>query len=121
MSGEIVGSASLRSQIGIEAEDPQIFRPISVTEALEVARIIKADETIEEEIREVIEVGIPLDLMPSHLTPAKSALAEALGVSVRTIRRRELAWETADQRLRFDLVHRASRIVFTERGARLRR
>lgn len=119
MSGEIVGSASLRSQIGIEAEDPRIFRPISVTEALEVARIIKADETIDEEIRDCIEVGIPLDLMPSHLTPRKETLAEALRVSVRTIRRRELAWELSDQRIRFELVHRASRLVFANRGSRL--
>lgn len=119
MSGEIVGSASLRSQIGIEAEDPRIFRPISVAEALEVARIIRADTSIEEEIREVVEVGIPLDLMPAHLTPRKEILAEALRVSVRTIRRRELAWELCDQRVRFDLVHRASRLVFANRGSRL--
>ena len=119
MSGEIVGSASLRSQIGIAAEDPRIFRPISVAEALEVASIIKADTSIEEDIRDVIEVGIPLDLMPAHLTPRKELLAEALRVSVRTIRRRELAWELCDQRVRFDLVHRASRLVFANRGSRL--
>jgi len=119
MSGEIVGSASLRSQIGIAAEDPRIFRPISVIEALDVARIIKADTSIEEDIRDVIEVGIPLDLMPAHLTPKKEILAEALRVSVRTIRRRELAWELCDQRVRFDLVHRASRLVFANRGSKL--
>jgi hypothetical protein len=119
MSGEIVGSASLRSQIGIAAEDPRIYRPISVAEALDAARIIKADTSIEEDIRDVIEVGIPLDLMPAHLTPRKELLAEALRVSVRTIRRRELAWELCDQRIRFDLVHRASRLVFANRGSRL--
>ena len=119
MSGEIVGSARLRSQIGIAAEDPRIFRPISVAEALDVARIIKADTSIEEDIRDVIEVGILLDLMPAHLTPRKEILAEALRVSVRTIRRRELAWELCDQRVRFDLVHRASRLVFANRGSRL--
>lgn len=115
------GAVSVRAQVGIEQEDPRVFHPIRLAEALKVARILKRDETLPEEIREILEVGIPLDLMPGHVTPAKSALAEALGVSVRTIRRRELAWETADQRLRFDLVHRASRLVFTERGARLRR
>ena len=119
MSGEIVGSASLRSQIGIAAEDPRIFRPISVAEALDVARIIKADTSIDEDIREVVEVGIPLDLMPAHLTPRKELLAEALRVSVRTIRRRELAWELCDQKVRFDLVHRASRLVFANRGSKL--
>ena len=112
---------SVRSQVGIEQEDPRVFHPIRLAEALKVARILKRDEALPEDILDILEVGIPLDLMPSHLTPAKTALAEALGVSVRTIRRRELAWETEDQRLRFDLVHRASRIVFTERGARLRR
>ena len=115
------GAVSVRSQVGIEQEDPRIFHPIRLAEALKVARILKRDDALPEDIRDIIEVGIPLDLMPAHVTPAKSDLAEALGVSVRTIRRRELAWETSDQRLRFDLVHRASRLVFTERGARLRR
>lgn len=113
------GAVSIRSQVGIRAEDPRVFRPIRLAEALKVARIIRADETIPEEIRALVEVGIPLDLMPGHVTPAKAALAEALRVSVRTVRRRELAWETADQRLRFDLVHRAARLVFAERGSKV--
>jgi hypothetical protein len=112
------GSVSIRAQVGIRAEDPRVFRPIRLTEALRVARIIAADDSIPEEIRGLVEVGIPLDLMPGHVTPAKTALAEALRVSVRTIRRRELAWELCDQRVRFDLVHRASRLVFAERGSK---
>jgi hypothetical protein len=112
------GSVSIRAQVGIRAEDPRVFRPIRLTEALRVARIIAADESIPEEIRGLVEVGIPLDLMPGHVTPAKAALSEALRVSVRTVRRRELAWELCDQRVRFDLVHRASRLVFAERGSK---
>jgi hypothetical protein len=119
MRAEIPGAASIRTQVGIRSEDPRVFRPIRLTEALRAARIIRADETLSEEIRALVEVGIPLDLMPGHVTPPKAALAEALRVSVRTIRRRELAWETADQRLRFDLVHRAARLVFAERGSRI--
>lgn len=115
---EIPGAVSIRSQVGIRPEDPRVFRPIRLAEALRVARLIRADESIPEEIRALVEVGIPLDLMPGHVTPVKTALAEALRVSVRTIRRRELAWELADQRLRFDLVHRAARLVFAERGSK---
>ena len=114
---EIPGSASVRSQVGILPEDPAIFRPIMLEEALAAARIIGRDSQIEDEIRCILDVGIVLDLMPGHLTPRKAALSEALTLSVRTIRRREIAWELGDQRARFDLVHRASRLVFDNRGA----
>lgn len=119
MRVELSGPASIRAQVGIVSEDPRIFRPIKLREALAVARLLKKDEQIPEDVRDVLEVGIPLDLMPAHLTPRKTELAEALNVSTRTIRRREILWELADQRLRFDLVHRASRLVFAERGAKL--
>ena len=114
---EIPGSASVRSQVGILPEDPAIFRPIMLEEALAAARIIGRDSQIQDEIRCILDVGIVLDLMPGHLTPRKAALSEALTLSVRTIRRREIAWELGDQRSRFDLVHRASRLVFANRGA----
>ena len=117
MKVDIPGAASIRSQVGIQAEDPAIFRPIEVDEAIEAARVLKRDETISEEIRDLLEVGIALDLMPGHLTAPKTAIAERLRVSVRTIRRREIDWELVDQRIRFDLTHRAARLVFAARGA----
>lgn len=118
-SCEIPGSVSIRTQLRIATEDPRIFRPIEIAEAIEVARIIRRDVQIPEEIRPVLETGICLDLMPGHLTPRKSLIAEALRVSVRTVRRHELAWELNDQRLRFDIVHRAARLVFANRGSNL--
>lgn len=113
---EIPGAASIRSQVGIVPEDPEVFRPIEIKEALEAVGILERDETISEEIRALLSVGILLDLMPGHLTPRKSMIAERLRVSVRTIRRREIDWELVDPRIRFDLTHRASRLVIAARG-----
>ena len=113
-----VGSASMRSQLGIKSEDPRIFRPVTMREALAAAKTVARDECIDSWMAGILCVGLPLDLMPSHLTPRKQDLAAALGVSVRTVRRREIDWECHPrQDTRWLLVHRAFRLIVARRGA----
>ena len=113
------GSQSIRAQIGIRTEDPAVFHPITLEEALEVAQIIAADESLDREYARAAETGIVLDLMPGDLTPRKDVVAQALGLSVRTIRRRELVWELSNQLERFSLVMRALRLLIAKRGAKV--
>jgi hypothetical protein len=82
-----------------------------------VARIIRDDDALPVAVRRMVEVGIVLDLMPDHLTPRRDVLARRLGCTVKTVRRKELAWEGIDRRVRFVLVHRASRLVIALRAA----
>lgn len=119
MKAEIPGSVSLREQLGIEQEDPRIFKPISLEEAINASRMIADDTTIQPDMRNRVEVGLILDLMPAHLTPRKEAVAKALNLSTRTIRRRELEWEMIDPLDRFDLVRNALRVVVAERARML--
>ena len=119
MSAEIPGSVSLREQLGISQEDPKVFKPITLEEAIQAARVIADDTTIQPEMRPRVEVGLILDLMPAHLTPRKEIIAKALDLSPRTIRRRELEWESFDQIERFDLVRHALRVVIATRAANL--
>ena len=112
-----LGAEALRVRLGIAQEDPKVFRANSLEESVAVARIIRDDEEFPREMRGVVEVGIVLDLMPDHLTPRRDALARRLGCSVKTVRRRELAWEGLDPNVRFALVHRASRLVIALRAA----
>lgn len=113
------GSQSIRAQIGIRTEDPAIFHPITLDEALEVAKIVSGDESLEREYARAAEIGIVLDLMPGDLTPRKESVARALGLSVRTIRRRELVWELSNQIDRFAMVMRALRLLIAKRGAKV--
>jgi hypothetical protein len=116
MSAEIPGSVSLREQLGIEQEDPKIFKPITLEESMEAAKVVAADTTIDDDLRPCIEIGIILDLMPAHLTPRKERIARAMNISARTVRRRELDWELLDPLQRFDLVRNALRVVITGRA-----
>lgn len=114
------GSESIRSQLGIAPEHPAIFRASTLDEAVFVARTVRDDETLPDLVRRCAEVGIALDLMPGHLAPSRSALARKLIASVRTIRRRELGWESVDPAMRFDLVRRAMRLLIVRRAAAIR-
>lgn len=111
------GSESIRAQLGIEQEDPAVFRAAQLAEAVSAARTIRDDEELPREVRLCAEVGITLDLMPGHLSPQRTALARRLACSARTVRRRELAWEGVDPVLRFDLVRRAIRLLIVQRAA----
>lgn len=108
---------SLRSQLRITAEDPKVFRPNQFLEALRVARIIRDDEQLPPRVRRLVEVGLVLDLMPMGLRPGRNLHAKKLGVTIRSIQRRELEWEAIDQQLRFDLARRAMRLILTMRAA----
>lgn len=117
---EFPGTASIRAQTSIEQEDERVFHPVTLREALRHSRLIRDDTALEPRVRRLAEVGVVLDLMPGHLMPRRHDHAVALGVTVRTIRRRAYAWEGIDQQTRFDCTQRAIRAIIAERGARLR-
>ena len=118
---DVPGTQSVRAQLGIAPEDPRVYRPVELTEALDAARLIARDSTLDQRARSIAEVGITLDLMPGHRTPKKSTLAAVMSLSSKTVRRREIAWEMGDQVARFDAVARAVRVVFAARGAEVAR
>jgi hypothetical protein len=111
------GAASIRSQLDIEQEDPAIFHPYTLDEASWAARVIRGDCEIPIEVRSLVEIGIPLDMMPQHLRPTPTRLARSARVTTRTARIRELAWEGTDPVLRLVLVRRACRMVLARRAA----
>ena len=111
------GTDSFRSQMGIRQDDPEIFRPTRLVEAIRVARMIQRDEQIDRAIRSFVVVGIVLELMPGHLTPRRQRLARALGISKPAVDAAEIAWEGVDPIARFELVARAQRCVFALRAA----
>jgi hypothetical protein len=110
------GSAAVRWQVGIAADDAGVFRAVSLAEAVDAARIVSRDASVGA-FRQAALVGIVLDLMPGHLRPTREAIGERLSCSVGIVERRELAWELADQQTRFDLVARAIRLVLLLRAA----
>jgi hypothetical protein len=114
------GTASIRAQASIEQEDERVFHPFTLREALRVARLIRDDEALSPKVRALAEVGVVLDLMPGHLMPRRHDHAVALGVTVRTIRRRAIRWEGVDQRVKFYTTQIAARAIIAERGAKLR-
>ena len=110
------GSASVRSQLGIEQEDPLVFRPYTLDEALRAVQILARDESVPMEVRSLIPVGVVLDLMPAHLTPETPALASVLRLKPGTIRTRRLLWELVDEVERFEIVRRACGMILAWRG-----
>lgn len=116
----IPGPVSIRSQLGILTEDARVFHPITMTEALEVALLIKRDVELPRRTRKCVVLGIILDLMPGHLTPAKGVLATLLDCSYETIQDHELEWEATDQNVRFELTRRAMRMIIAARGSAIR-
>ena len=112
------GVESLRSQLGIEPEDPDVFYPVAFQEAVVAARLILRDDTIPERIRQIGIVGIAYELAPMHLRPSGPAMAAFLGIHRDTLRAHELEWEaTCDEDLRFDLTRRAWRAIAADRKA----
>lgn len=110
------GSASVRSQLGIEQEDPLVFRPYTMEEAVRAAQILARDDSLPIAFRSLIPVGVPLDLRPLHLMPDTAVLAAAVGLSPRTIRTRRLLWELTDEVERFEIVRRACGMILAWRG-----
>lgn len=110
------GSAAARWQAGIAPECPQVFRAVTLREAVDVATIVARDESVGS-WSQVATVGIVYDLMPGHLRPSRSRVADALGVSERTVERREVVWEMADGVQRFELVARATRLLLLLRAS----
>lgn len=115
------GVESLRSQLGIEPEDPAVFHPVSYAEAIWAARIVLADETIPARIRVIGLAGIAYDLAPIHLRPSGPAMAAALRIHRDTLREWELEYEaTCEEALRFVLTRRAWLVIMAERASRRR-
>lgn len=110
------GSASVRSQLGIEQEDPMVFRPYTLDEALRAVQILARDESVPIEVRSLIPVGVVLDLMPAHLTPETPVLASVLRLKPGTVRTRRLLWELVDEVERFEVVRRACGMILAWRG-----
>lgn len=111
------GAEALRAQLGVEPEDPSVFRPPTLDECVDAMRIVLRDSALTVRLRAHAEVGLILDLMPDHLTPRRVDLARRLGCAPRTVRRRELAWEGCDSIQRHQIVHRAIRLLLAMRAA----
>ena len=78
----IPGSASVRSQLGIVAEDPRIFRPYAVEELSSAAEILARDESISDHVRRLIPIGVVYDLRPAHLMPRVEQVAGTCGFAM---------------------------------------
>ncbi len=113
---DLPGTASIRSQLGIEQEDPRYFHPYRIADAIRAADVLAGDSTVPKPVRRLLRVGLALDLRPGHLTPNKSHLGRHLNLDRRTVAARELAWESVDPVLRFELVRRASALILLWRG-----
>ena len=112
-----IGTASIRSRLGIEQEDPRIFRAYEPEAALRAGRILERDQTLSPAVRRLVPLGIVLDLRPGDLTPRRAGLARLLGISPSTVRRREAQWEAVDPSVRFDVVRRAVSLCLQWRAA----
>ncbi len=113
---ELPGSESIRSQIGIVQEDPEVFRPYLLTETKRAAEVLAGDREIPTPVRRLLTVGLALDLRPGHLTPSKSHLSQFLRHDRKTIASRELRWESVDSVLRAQIVERAVRMILLWRA-----
>ena len=111
-----VGVASIRSQIGIEDEDPTVFRPYEVSEILQCAKILVTDDRTPQAVRRLLRVGLCYDLRAGHLSPLPDALAVTLGISARRVRAARLRWECVAPALRFDLCARSVGMILCWRG-----
>lgn len=115
----IVGPACIRHMLGVGQDDAEVFRPVTLAEAVEAASIVSTDASVAE-CRTTARVGIVYDLMPLHVRPPRRDVARALRLSEATVLRREAEWEMSPALLRFDLVHRAMRSVMAIRASALR-
>ena len=119
MRHDIVGPACIRHMLGIGQDDVEVFRKVTLLEAVEAASIVSTDESVAH-CRTVARVGLVYDLMPLHVRPTRRELAAALRLSPSTVAKREVEWEMCPSALRFDLVHRAMRSIMAIRASALR-
>ena len=80
------GSVSVRAQLGIRAEDPNIFRTYTLAEAIRCAKVLSADRNISLFVRALLPVGLCLDLRPGHISATIASIAQACGMGARTVR-----------------------------------
>lgn len=114
------GTASVRAQIGIEADDARVFHPYRIDEISRCSAIMRRDEEIPEAVRELLSVGLIYDMRPAHLSPSVSVVSRHIRISIQTVRRRRIDWESVDPEIRFDLVARATRLILIWRGSMVR-
>jgi hypothetical protein len=114
------GVASVRAQLGIDQEDPAIFRPYELEEIIPVAGYLRNAPDVPRRVRKIMEVGLVYDLRPQHLAPRLVPLGKALGLAPSTVARHRQLWEGLDQETRFDLVQRAVRMILVFRGSAIR-
>jgi len=117
MRHSILGTECFRRQLGIGQDDPKVFRPVTLDEAVAAASIVATDDSVRGS-RACARVGIVYDLMPLHVRPDASCVARKLRIKDATVRRRELQWEMCPPVVRFELVRRAMRSVIAFRAAR---
>ena len=110
------GTASVRAQAGIVAEDPAIFRPYTIREAVRCADVIARDGAIPNDVRELLRVGLSYDLRPGHLRPRMDELLGPTKRSPQRIKRDRLRWESVDPILRFETVARATGMILALRA-----
>lgn len=111
------GISAIRSQLGVVAEDPRIFKAYSEDEAIRAARTIAEDDLLDRRVRRLVAVGIPFDLRPAHLMPRVDRFAARIKRSPERVRSDLILWESLDPVTRFDLVHRAVRMILAWRAA----
>lgn len=110
------GSASIRAQTGIVAEDPKVFAPYTVGEAIRCADVIARDEAIPMEVRDLLRVGLSYDLRPGHLRPRMEQIVASSRRSPTRIKHDRLRWESVDPILRFEVVARATGMILALRA-----
>lgn len=115
------GVASVRAQLGIEQEDPAIFRAYEIAEILPVVGWLRNSGDVPRSVRRIVEVGVLYDLRPQHLSPRLTEVGKALGIAASTVARHRELWEGIDPQLRFDLVQRAVRMLLVFRGSAISR
>jgi hypothetical protein len=111
------GSVSVRAQLGIRAEDPNIFRTYTLAEAIKCAKVLAADRSISLFVRALLPVGLCLDLRPGHISATIASIAQACCIGARTVRQHRAMWECVDSAIRFDAVQRSCGLILTWRGS----
>lgn len=111
------GTASVRAQIGIEQDDPQIFHPYRIEEIVRTAVILERDGEIPFGVRDILRVGLIYDMRPNHLAPSVAVAARHLRSSATAVRKARVFWECVDPVIRFDLVARSTRMILIWRGS----
>lgn len=112
---EIAGTSAVRKHVGIEVDDPRVFRPVTLSEAIAAVDHVCTD-AVASRFMPQARVGLVLDMIPGHRRPRASEIARQLGLKSSTVRRRELLWESCPESIRFDLVRRSIVVVLLTRA-----